>query len=115
MENYKMYKVGKKRLKVISELEKIDKRFEVLKEVNPLQFMLSFQDKVYFKNRIVLRNNMILEVVYHTYYMTIYQPFIPGERRKLVLKHIKYKEINQTIEVVREINKIIEEIEGFYI
>lgn len=115
MGNYKTYKVGKKRLKVISELEKIDKRFEVLKEVNPLQYMLSFQDKVYFKNRIVLRNNMILEVVYHTYYMTVYQPFIPGEKRKLVLKHIKYKEINQTVEVVREIDNIIREIEAFYI
>lgn len=115
MENYKTYGINKKRLKVISELEKIDKRFEVLKEVNPLQHMLSFQDKVYFKNRIILRNNMILEVVYHTYYMTIYQPFIPGEKRKLVLKYIKYKEINQTVEVVREIDNIIREIEVFYI
>lgn len=115
MKNYKAYELNKKKLTLIYELGKIDKRFEVVKEDNPFQFLLKFQDKNSLKNRINLKNNMILELNYLPSYVTIYQPFVPGEKGELVLTRFKYKEMKNIKQFINEIDKIINKIELFYI
>lgn len=109
------YGLSKKKLKLINELGKIDKRFELVKENNPFKFLLKFQDEASLKNRIKLKNDMILELNYLPNYITIYQPFIPGGKGELVLTRVKYKEIKDTKQFINKIDKIINKIELFYI
>ncbi|MGL5596284.1 MAG: hypothetical protein ACRDDH_20310 [Cetobacterium sp.] len=109
------YGLSKKKLNLIYELEKVDKRFEVVKENNPFQFLLKFQDETSLKNRINLKNKMILELNYLPGYVTIYQPFAPGEKGELVLTRFKYKEMKNIKQFINEIDKIINKIELFYI
>lgn len=114
-EREKLYGLSKKKLNLIYELERIDKRFEVVKENSPFQFLLKFQDETSLKNRINLQNNMILELKYLPSYITIYQPFAPGEKGELVLTRFKYKEMKNIKQFINEIDKIINKIELFYI
>lgn len=112
MQNYRFYGLSRKKFKIINELEIIDERFKVVEEVNPLQFMLKFQDRVYLKTVIILKNNMILEIIYNQFYISVFQPIKPGERRTLILKRLKYK---KSREIIEEIKDITNNIEGFYL
>lgn len=112
MEKYKLYKVAKSKIRIIYKLILIDRRFKVLEELNPLQEWLEFQDKITLKSRIKLNNDMILEILYNPSYISIYQPFEQGQERKVVLKSIKYSE---PIEIIKEVLRVIDSIESFYV
>lgn len=112
MGKYKLYKVAKSKIRIIYKLILIDRRFKVLEEINPLQEWLEFQDKITLKSRIKLNNDMILEILYNPNYISIYQPFEQEQGRKEILKLIKYSE---PTEIIKEVRRVIDSIENFYI
>lgn len=103
----------KKRTRVIISLEKLSKKFRIIEEENPIQGLLYFQDKIYLKNRIELKNGMILEIVYHEWYISVYQPIEREQKRKLTLRKIYYHK--SIAKIKKEIEEIISEIESFYV
>lgn len=111
MQYSKMRRV-KKRKNIMSQLEKIDERFKIIEEVNPLQFLLKFEDKIKYKSCIELKNGLILEILYNSSFVSVYEPIRANEKRKRVLKKINY---DNSKKIIEEIQKVIDSIDDYYV